>query len=123
MKGKKGEKINTIQNNLLECIEEIVGLAKEHKLGKTFFESAESYLKPLAQVLRISETQAALFSLILEYSDDDAVSIGEIAKAMKCGKMQILKYIEDFEELEKKRLIRAKHYCSSFYSRGRMTCG
>jgi len=99
--------MDTSQKNLLECIEEIVALANKHKLGEAFFENARQSLQAIVQVLKITETQAAFLSLIIEYSDGDAVSIGEIAKAMKCGKTKILKYMDDFEALEKKRLIRA----------------
>jgi len=108
--------MDTSQKNLLECIEEIVSLANKHKLGETFFESARPSLEALAKVLRITENQAAFLSLIIENSDDDAVSIGEIAKAMKCGRTKILKYMDDFEALEKKRLIRAERDVFSSHS-------
>jgi len=100
--------MNKDQKNLLECIEKIVALANKHKLEEAFFENAGQYLQAIAQVLKITETQAAFLSLIIEHSDDSAVSIGEIAKAMKCGKTKILKYMDDFEALEKKRLIRSE---------------
>ncbi|MCL2192165.1 MAG: hypothetical protein FWB78_02060 [Treponema sp.] len=92
---------NAGERTLLENIEEIISLADTHKLTKAFPEHAKPHLETVASVLKISEIQAAFFSLILEHSDDEPVSIGEIAKAMNCGKVQILKYMDDFEAMEK----------------------
>ena len=91
--------------SLLEYIEKIIALANKHNLREAFFERAKPYLEAVASVLRITETRAALFSLVLEFSDEEAVSVGAIAKAMQCGKIQMLKYMDDFEALEKKYLI------------------
>ena len=93
---------------LLDSIENIIALANKHKFKEIFFKNAKPYLEVVALVLDITEVQAALLSLILEYSDDQPVSIGTIAKFMKCRKIQILKYMDDFEALENKNLIRAK---------------
>ncbi|MCL1837379.1 MAG: ATP-binding protein [Treponema sp.] len=97
----------TETNGLLPAVGEIVALAEKHKLSKEFFEAAQPRLEEVAKVLRITETQAALFALVLEHSYEETVSVGAIAKAMNCGKIEILKYMDDFETLEKKSLIRS----------------
>ena len=102
---------------LLGDIEKVVNLANKYKLKEAFFENAKPQLQVIASLLRVSETQAALFSLILEQSGDEAVSIGNIARTMNCGKIQMLKYMDDFEALEKKRLIRADR--EGFFGRSR----
>jgi hypothetical protein len=91
--------------NMLNCIEHIVSMAKENGLDGTFFEKAKPHLEAMASSLKITEIQACLFSLILEHSGNKAVSIGELDSTIKCGRVQLLKYIDDFEALEKKRMI------------------
>jgi len=93
--------------SFLDNFEKIIALANVNKLGEVFFENAKPYLELVALVLGITEVQAALFSLVLEHSDGEFVSIGTIAKAMNCGRIQILKYMDDFEALENKNLIKA----------------
>jgi hypothetical protein len=93
-------------NILLENIGKIITLSGEHSLDEAFFREAKQPLAAVASVLKITPIQAALFSLILEHSDEQAVSIGLIAKKMDCGKIQLFKYMDDFETLEEKSLIK-----------------
>jgi hypothetical protein len=111
--------METKKKNLLSDIEHIVALAGKHKLKNLFFEKAQPYLQSVAAVLRITETQAAFLSLVLEKSDEGAISVGSIAKAVECSRIQILKYMDDFEALEKKHLIVAEASDRFSHSRGR----
>ena len=104
--------------NLLENIEEIVERANEHKLGEAFFKYAGPALQAVSRVLGISETQAALFSLVLENADGESVSIGKIGEAMNCGRVRMIKYIDDFEALEKRQLLRSQRDAFSLKSSG-----
>ena len=114
-------KSTTYKKTLLDNIEQIITLANEHKMQDAFFKHAKPSLEAVASILRITETQAALFSLILEHSDDGAVSIGNIGKVINCGRIQILKYMDDFEALEKKCLIRTER--GDFLSRSQSSSG
>jgi len=96
-----------METNILDDIEKIVTLANRHKLSQAFFENAKPHLEAVTALLRITETQAVFFSLILENSEDEGVSLGLISKLLKCGKIQMIKYMNDFEALEKKYLISA----------------
>jgi DNA polymerase III delta prime subunit len=107
------------ERNYLDDIGEIVTLAGDHNMSAEFFRLAAPHLQTVAAFLRVTETQAALFSLILEHSDDEAVSVGAIAKAVNCGRIQILKYMNDFEALEMKHLIKAER--EAFSARERDT--
>jgi len=113
----KTEKERVTKNGLLEDIGEIIKLVNEYKLSEEFFEQAGAHLQKVASLLRINEKQAALFSLVLEYSDDESVSVSTIAKAMDCGKIQMLQHLDDLEKLENKSLIRAEHDRYSYRSR------
>jgi len=101
---------NKPKKSLLENVGEIIDLAKEYKLQEEFFKHAEPYLEKTASFLSISKTQAALFSLVLEYSDKKPVSIGKIARAMDYGRIQMLMYMDDFDVMEKNPLSKMGHF-------------
>ena len=42
----------------------------------------------------------------MEKCDDNRIEIGEIAESIKCSKIRLIKYMNECEELEKKKLIR-----------------
>jgi hypothetical protein len=56
--------------------------------------------------LGISPVQAVLFSHFMERSDDNRIMASEIAASLKCSTIRILKYLNECDELEKKKLIR-----------------
>jgi hypothetical protein len=93
--------------NMLDHFEKIIGAMGNKGLNAEFFTRAKDHLDAVAGVLGISQTQAVLFALILNHSGNEHVSIDTLASSLKCGKIKLLKYLDDFEALEKKRLIRA----------------
>ena len=93
--------------NMLDHIEKIVSLSSESGISKSFFEQADVHLEAVAKVFQISHVQALLFSVLINNRDNDGVSVETVASDLKCGKIQILKYLDDFEALERKKLIRA----------------
>ena len=93
--------------NMLDRIEKIVSLSDENGFSGSFFEQAGEHLEEMTKVFQISAVQAALFSVLLNNRDNDGVSVETVASAVKCGKIQILKFLDDFDALEKKKLIRA----------------
>ena len=95
--------------NIIDHIEKINKLAAENGLNETFFVAAKEHLEAVAPVLRTSPVQTALFSLLLEHFGSKAVTINEIAKTLNCSKMQLIKYMDDFDVLRKLKLIKAIH--------------
>jgi hypothetical protein len=98
-------KTETEKTGLLPSLDQIRLLAEEHALSEEFFANAKTCLDAVTAVLKITETQAALFAMILERSGEDDATLGGIARALKCGKIQAMQYLDDLEVLEKKRLI------------------
>ncbi|GHT94391.1 hypothetical protein FACS1894141_0960 [Spirochaetia bacterium] len=92
---------------LLDKLGEIALLAGEQGLTKDFFEAAKEHIEPITGILHITPLQAALFALLLENSGGWAVSSADITKALKCGNIQLLKYLDEFEALEEKHIIRS----------------
>jgi hypothetical protein len=95
----------TRRDGLLDHIQAVIETARNHGLSPAFFDAASGSLAALAQTLRISEFQAALLSLLIENTGERPVSASTLAESLKCGKIQMLKYMDDFEALEKKHII------------------
>jgi hypothetical protein len=92
-------------------LEKIVALAKEKGLKKSFFKEAKEHLDAVGTLLEITPTQAALFALFFEHIGEGSISVGEIAKAIKCEKLQLLQYMDDLDVLRQKRLMRQRVDC------------
>jgi hypothetical protein len=93
---------------LLDHLEKIVALSEETGFSDDFFEKAKQPLEAAASVLKLTQTQTALFSHFLNQCDDENIQINKIAKSLKCGKIRLLKYLEDFEVLENRKLIKCR---------------
>ena len=93
--------------NIIDHFEKIISLAKEHGFTDVFFESAKEHLETAGSLLETTPAQTALFAVILERFGEDSESLEDITKTLKCSKMQLLRYMDDFDELRKKRLIKA----------------
>jgi hypothetical protein len=92
--------------NILALIEETLEKAKTE--GKAaFYTETKPQLKTIAETLKITEIQALLFSTILERAGGEPVSLNDIARAYQCTNIQMFAYAEEFEELERKGMIRS----------------
>jgi hypothetical protein len=92
---------------ILDHFEKIIALAGERGLCDSFYDAAKDHLDAAASLLHINHVQTALFALLLERYGEEAISIDKLADTLKCGKMQLLRYIDDFDALKHKKLIRA----------------
>ncbi|GHV86444.1 hypothetical protein AGMMS50230_20520 [Spirochaetia bacterium] len=90
---------------ILDHIEKIVEISQEHGIDKCLDEG-KSHFDYVNRKLGINPIQAVLFSHFMEKSDDNHIQISEIASSIKCSKVRILKYANECDELEKKKLIR-----------------
>lgn len=92
---------------LIDHIEKIAEISAEHGIDRCLAKG-KAHLGYVCGKLEISPEQAVLFSHFLEKGMDSRIEIGEIAEAIKCRKIRVIKYTGDCEELEKKRLIRCR---------------
>jgi hypothetical protein len=95
------------QSNLLAGLDQIRQLAETHGFSEKFFDLAKENLDTVSTLLKITPVQAALFTLLLEYSGTAEASLPGIATALKCGRIQALCYRSDLEALELKHIITA----------------
>jgi len=103
--GKDGNELSVKDKSILDHIEKIVEISKESGMEKCL-SAGKKHLDYVSRKLGINCLQAVLFSHFMEKSDDYNIKIGEIAETIKCSKIKILKYMNECEELEKKKLIR-----------------
>lgn len=92
---------------ILDCFQDIVNFTGKHGLSEEFFKAAAFSLNMVSVLLEITPVQAALFSLVLERSGYGAAAMTDIAKDLNCGSIQLIKHLDEFEALEKKKLVRA----------------
>jgi Leucine-rich repeat (LRR) protein len=115
----KGNNLKTIPSKITELImpknysffghiENIVELTGKNGLSDDFILTAKHHIDYISQRLNITPIQTVLFSHIVSKFDDDAVQMNEIASSLNCKRIKVMQYIDDFEELEKKKLIRSR---------------
>jgi len=100
--------------NMLDHFEKIVELINENGLCETFFKSAEEHLNAAAGILHTSPVQTVIFALFLDHFGEYSVSLEEISGTLKCGKIQLIRYMDDLEELQLKKLIRQTTVIKNF---------
>ena len=92
---------------ILDHLEKIIEISQKNGIEKSLFK-AKKNIDYVTAKLGISPVQAVLFSHFMERSDDNNILVSEIASSIKCSKLKIIKYMNDCDALEKKRLIRCK---------------
>jgi hypothetical protein len=92
----------------LEHIERIVEYAESLGISDLLFEKAGSRIGIVAERLSVSPMQAVLFSLLFSQYNNDSINQEELTKLFRCSSIKLLHYLNDLEELEKKKLIVAK---------------
>jgi hypothetical protein len=97
---------------LLDHLEKVVELSQKHGIDKCQ-NKGKIHFDYITQKIGINNIQAILFSHFMEMSNDPLILVIEIAQSVKCSTIRILKYLNDCEELEKKRLIRCSRDDSS----------
>jgi hypothetical protein len=93
------------QPNLFAGLDQIRQLVETHGFSEEFFEKAKENLDAVCALLKITPVQAALFTLLLEHSGSSDATLSGIAQALKCGRIQALRYRSDLEALELKHII------------------
>jgi len=91
---------------MIDHFEKIICLAGENGFSDAFFENAKEHLETAGALLETTTSQTAIFALILDHFGEDSTAVEDIIKVLKCSKMQLLRYMDDFDALRKKRLIK-----------------
>ncbi|MDR3337980.1 MAG: hypothetical protein LBT16_12335, partial [Treponema sp.] len=102
---------------LLDHLEKIVALSLKKGFSANFFERAKPHLEVAASMLQLTNTQAALFAHLMNLCDNESIEMSDIAGSIKCNNIQLVKYMDDFEELERKYFIRCRRQVNEYKKR------
>jgi SpoVK/Ycf46/Vps4 family AAA+-type ATPase len=108
------------KTSLLEHLEKIVELSRETGFNDEFFEKARWPLESAASVLKLTQTQTVLFAHFLNHCDDGCIRMSELADSLKCGKIRLVRYMDDFEALENRKLIKCRRAVNEWQNREEM---
>jgi len=92
---------------ILGHIEKVVGIAQESDVNECLAKG-KAHIEHIAEKLGISPVQALLFSHFMNNFTDHRIDVDNIADALKCSTIGVLRYIKDCEALESKKLIRCR---------------
>jgi signal recognition particle GTPase len=91
---------------LLAHIERIVELIENSKLNDEFYKEAKTSIQFVAKTMSLSASQVIFFSVFMEKSDDNRISISDISKFIGCRNIKAISMMNEIDELEKRRLVR-----------------
>jgi hypothetical protein len=90
--------------NILDHIERIIEITRRNGIDESLGKG-EQYLEFVTGKLGINPVQAILFSYFVENSYESGIKVSDIANYIKCKNIKMIKYMDDFEELERKKFI------------------
>jgi hypothetical protein len=94
--------------NLIQHIEKLVELSREMGLHEDFFDHAQDHIKVVSRFFHLSPVQTTLYSHFLVRYEDQHITTMDISSSLNCGSnLGILPLLQEFNELEKKKLL----YC------------
>ncbi|GMO27039.1 MAG: hypothetical protein Ta2B_07550 [Termitinemataceae bacterium] len=100
--------------SLLEHFERIVEYTDKKGFTQNFWDKAKPHLEFAAEKLHITLEQAALFAHFLNQCDNDEITMETIALSVCCSRIKLLRYMDDFDLLEKKKLVRCCRSVSGY---------
>lgn len=104
---KSGNDIPFSDTDIFDHFEKIIIISQKYGIKKCSYKG-KKHLDYVTRKLGINPIQAVLFSHFMERSNDSRIMISEIAKSIKCSLIRITKYMNECDELEKKKLIRCR---------------
>jgi hypothetical protein len=94
--------------SLLQNMEMILKFSRKKGFDSSFMENAAGYAEWVAQILGVTPIQAALFAHFLNKANDCYINMETIADSLKCTRIQLIQYMDEFDVLEKKKLLCAR---------------
>ncbi|MDR1783350.1 MAG: ATP-binding protein [Dysgonamonadaceae bacterium] len=91
--------------DLLSHFEQIIKLSAGSGFNDEFFHKARQHINAVKKILKINDIQAALFAHFLNRCDS-TISLNGIANSIGSEQIRVLQYMNEIEELEKRRMVR-----------------
>ncbi len=91
---------------MLKAVEGIVSRAGDSGLNDKFMKTVEPFSGYLSERLKITKTQAVLFSLFIDQSGWSSVTLDNLSSHLQCHRTTLLMHLEELEDLVSKRLLK-----------------
>lgn len=91
---------------LLKAVDGIVSRSSDSGLTDEFMNMVEPFSAYLGERLKITKTQAVLFSLFIEQSGWSAVTLENLCSHLQCHRTSLLMHLDEIEDLVSKRLLK-----------------
>lgn len=89
-----------------EVIESVVRNAQDSELDAAFFKHVDPFLKKIADKQNLTEDQALMFCLMMNFCDSSHIRLGELARYTGLSTVHLLKYLNDIDELVKRGFLK-----------------
>ena len=89
-----------------EVIESVVRNAQDSELDAAFFKHVGPFLKKIADRQNLTEDQALMFCLMMNFCDSSHIRLGELARHTGLSTVHLLKYLNDIDELVKRGFLK-----------------
>lgn len=86
---------------IIDAIEQVVILVRYSSFCPAFYRAAKRPLEYLAEQLSLTKEQAALFSIFVNFSNDNRIHISDISGFVNCSQIEMLRRAADFEALKR----------------------
>ena len=106
---KPSESVNVNELTLLGAVERVVEMAENSALSEQFFNNARPYVSFIAERLQITDVQAVLLAVAASFYGDWSY-LSEFASYFSCRRLQMLRYVDDYAVLRKRRLLRMNNH-------------
>ena len=91
---------------LLKAVDGIVSRSSDSGLTDEFMKMVEPFSAYLAERLKITKSQAVLFSLFIEQSGWSTVTLENLSSHLHCHRTSLLMHLDEIEDLVSKRLLK-----------------
>ncbi|MDR0785902.1 MAG: AAA family ATPase [Treponema sp.] len=93
--------------NILTHIRKLAASASETEFpfSASFFEKTKSHVKALSERFHLSAPQSVIYAQFLVRFEDQSIYLREIAAALNLNSLEMLPFMNEFDELEKKKLL------------------
>ncbi|MDR0644921.1 MAG: AAA family ATPase [Treponema sp.] len=77
----------------------------EYPFNDTFFEKVKPHIKAIAERFHLSALQSVIYAQFLMRFEDPSICLREIAMSLNSSSLEMLPFMNEFDELEKKKLL------------------
>ncbi|MDR1466517.1 MAG: AAA family ATPase [Treponema sp.] len=93
--------------NILTHIRKLAENASEAEFpfSDSFFEKAKSHVKALSEWFHLSDVQSVIYAQFLIRFEDQSIYLREIAVSLNLNILEMLPFMNEFDELERKKLL------------------